>query len=230
MEHTMIYVNNVSLKIQNDIILSNIKLHIKKGEITGLIGRNGCGKTMLMKCITGFVKPTEGHIFFDGKRIGQDIDFPPNTGIIIETPSFVPYYSGMKNLMELASLQKKIGKKEIEEVLKRVGLFEARNKLVRKYSLGMRQRLGIAQALMENPDTLILDEPMNGLDNECVNLVRGILEELRQQGKTILLVSHNAEDIKVLCDKIYEMDKGELKYPVICLKRKENDSMHNKNS
>lgn len=206
----MIHINNLSLTIQNDVILSDINLHIKKGKITGLIGRNGCGKTMLMKCITGFVKPTAGEVIFDGKKIGEDIDFPKNTGIIIETPSFVSYYSGMKNLMELALLQRKIGKAEVEEVLKKVGLFEARNKMVRKYSLGMRQRLGIAQALMENPDTLILDEPMNGLDNECVNLVRGILAELKEQGKTILLVSHNAEDIKVLCDEIYEMDKGKL--------------------
>lgn len=207
----MIYINDLSLKIKGDIILSHIDLHVEKGKITGLIGRNGCGKTMLMKCITGFVKPTEGEVIFDGKKIGVDIDFPADTGIIIETPSFVPYYSGMKNLMELALLHKKIGKTEVEDVLKKVGLYDARNKLVRKYSLGMRQRLGIAQALMENPETLILDEPMNGLDNECVNLIRDILADLKEQGKTILLVSHNAEDIKVLCDEIYEMDKGKLK-------------------
>lgn len=206
----MIHISNLSLKINKDVILSDISLHIKKGKITGLVGRNGCGKTMLMKCITGFVKPTEGEVIFDGKKIGEEIDFPANTGIIIETPSFVPYYSGLKNLMELASLQRKIGKKEVEEVLKQVGLYEARNKLVRKYSLGMRQRLGIAQALMEQPDTLILDEPMNGLDNEGVALIRGILAERKNQGKTILLVSHNAEDIKVLCDEIYEMDKGKI--------------------
>lgn len=206
----MIWVNHLSLKIEKDVILSDIDLHIEKGKITGLIGRNGCGKTMLMKCITGFVKPTQGEVIFDGKKIGQEIDFPKNTGIIIETPSFVPYYSGYKNLLELASLQKKVGKSEVEDVLKKVGLYEARNKLVRKYSLGMRQRLGIAQALMENPDTLILDEPMNGLDNECVALVRGIFAELKAQGKTILLVSHNAEDIRVLCDVIYEMDKGQI--------------------
>lgn len=207
----MIYINDLSLKIKGDIILSHIDLHVEKGKITGLIGRNGCGKTMLMKCITGFVKPTEGEVIFDGKKIGVDTDFPADTGIIIETPSFVPYYSGMKNLMELALLHKKIGKTEVEDVLKKVGLYDARNKLVRKYSLGMRQRLGIAQALMENPETLILDEPMNGLDNECVNLIRDILADLKEQGKTILLVSHNAEDIKVLCDEIYEMDKGKLK-------------------
>lgn len=206
----MIHVNNLSLRINKDVILKDISIHIKKGKITGLVGRNGCGKTMLMKCITGFVKPTEGEVIFNDKKIGVDLDFPDNTGIIIETPSFIPYYSGMKNLMELASLKRKIGKNEVEEVLKRVGLYEARSKMVRKYSLGMKQRLGIAQALMENPDTLILDEPMNGLDNECVNMVRGILADLKKEGKTVLLVSHNAEDIKMLCDEIYEMDKGSI--------------------
>ncbi len=206
----MIRITDLSLKIGKEMILSNINLHIEKGKITGLVGRNGCGKTMLMKCITGFVKATEGEIIFADKEIGVDVDFPSNTGIIIETPTFVPYYSGMKNLMELASLKGKIGKQEVEEALKNVGLYEARHKLVRKYSLGMRQRLGIAQALMENPDTLILDEPMNGLDNECVSLVRDILTDLKKQGKTILLVSHNAFDINLLCDEIYEMDKGRI--------------------
>ena len=204
----MIYVNNLSLKINKDVILKDVTLHIKKGKITGLVGRNGCGKTMLMKCITGFVKPTEGEVIFNEKKIGEDVDFPDNTGIIIETPSFIPYYSGRKNLLEIASLKRKIGKSEVDEVLKKVGLYEARNKMVRKYSLGMRQRLGIAQALMENPEVFILDEPMNGLDNECVGMVRGILADLRKAGRTILLVSHNAEDIRVLCDDIYEMDKG----------------------
>lgn len=206
----MIQVNNLSLRIKNDLILSDINIHVKKGEITGIVGRNGCGKTMLMKCITGFVKPTEGEVIFGGKKIGRDTDFPDNTGIIIETPTFIPYYSGMRNLKELAMLKKKIGKKEIEDILKVVGLYENRNKHVHKYSLGMRQRLGIAQALMENPDTLILDEPMNGLDKECVAMVRNILMDLKEQGKTILLVSHNSEDIGILCDKIYEMDKGRI--------------------
>ena len=206
----MIQVNNLSLRIKKDLILSDINIHVKKGEITGIVGRNGCGKTMLMKCITGFVKPTEGEVIFGGKKIGRDTDFPDDTGIIIETPTFIPYYSGMRNLKELAMLKKKIGKKEIEDILKVVGLYENRNKHVHKYSLGMRQRLGIAQALMENPDTLILDEPMNGLDKECVAMVRNILMDLKEQGKTILLVSHNSEDIGILCDKIYEMDKGRI--------------------
>lgn len=206
----MIYIKDLSLKIKNETILSDINLHIEKGKITGLVGRNGCGKTMLMKCITGFVKPTSGEVVFNEKRIGEDIDFPKDTGIIIETPSFIPYYSGRKNLLELASLNKKIGKKEIDKVLEKVGLYEARNKMVRKYSLGMRQRLGIAQALMEEPETLILDEPMNGLDNDCVEMIRKILSQLKEEGKTILLVSHNKEDIRILCDEIYEMDKGKI--------------------
>ena len=206
----MIYVKDLSLKIKKETILSDINLHIKKGKITGLVGRNGCGKTMLMKCITGFVRPTTGEVVFNENGIGEDIDFPKVTGIIIETPSFVPYYSGRKNLIELASLNRKIGKKEIDKVLEKVGLYEARNKRVRKYSLGMRQRLGIAQALMEEPETLILDEPMNGLDNDCVEMIRGILGQLKSEGKTILLVSHNKEDIRLLCDEIYEMDKGKV--------------------
>lgn len=206
----MIYVKDLSLKIKNETILSDINLHIEKGKITGLVGRNGCGKTMLMKCITGFVKPTSGEVVFNEKRIGEDIDFPKDTGIIIETPSFIPYYSGRKNLLELASLNKKIDKKEIDKVIEKVGLYEARNKMVRKYSLGMRQRLGIAQALMEEPETLILDEPMNGLDNDCVEMIRKILGQLKEDGKTILLVSHNKEDIRILCDEIYEMDKGKI--------------------
>lgn len=206
----MIYVENLSLKIKKDTILTNIDLHVSKGKITGLIGRNGCGKTMLIKCITGFVKPTEGKVVFAGKKIGEEVDFPTKTGIIIEHPGFIPYYSGYKNLMELAMLQKNIQKEEVLSVLKQVGLFEARNKLVKKYSLGMKQRLGIAQALMGNNETLILDEPMNGLDNEGVELIRNILIRLKADGKTILLVSHNAEDIKILCDEIYEMDKGKI--------------------
>ena len=206
----MIYVKDLSLKIKKETILSDINLHIKKGKITGLVGRNGCGKTMLMKCITGFVKPTTGEVVFNEKKIGEDIDFPKETGIIIETPSFVPYYSGRKNLIELASLNRRIDKKDIDKVLEKVGLYEARNKMVRKYSLGMRQRLGIAQALMEEPETLILDEPMNGLDNDCVEMIRGILGQLKSEGKTVLLVSHNKEDIRLLCDEIYEMDKGKI--------------------
>ena len=198
-------VKDVDLKIKKDTILQGVNISLEKEKIYGIVGRNGSGKTMLMKCICGFVRPTKGEIYVDGKRIGKDVDFPQNVGIIIETPGFIPYYSGYRNLKILAGLRKKIGKEEIMETLDLVGLKGAENKLVRKYSLGMRQRLGLAQAMMEKPDIYILDEPMNGLDNEGVEEMRSILLNLRKEGKTILLVSHNSEDINVLCDKIYEM-------------------------
>jgi ABC-2 type transport system ATP-binding protein len=203
-----IEVKNVGLKIKKDVILKGINVNFEKGKIHGIVGRNGCGKTMLMKCICGFVKPTDGEVFVEGKKIGKDVDFPQNVGIIIETPGFVPYYSGYRNLKILAGLRKKIGKEEIMDILKKVGLEGAENKLVRKYSLGMRQRLGLAQAMMEKPDIFILDEPMNGLDNEGVEEMRVILKGLKEEGKTILLVSHNSEDISILSDEIYYMDKG----------------------
>ena len=206
-----ISVKDVGLTIKKDVILSDINVEFERGKIHGLIGRNGSGKTMLMKCICGFVRPTKGHVIFDGKRIGKDTDFPENAGIIIETPGFIPYYSGYRNLKILAGLNRKIGKEEIMETLELVGLKGAEKKLVRKYSLGMRQRLGLAQAIMEQPQILILDEPMNGLDNKGVEEMRQILLGLKEEGKTILLVSHNSEDIKVLCDTIHEMDHGEIR-------------------
>ena len=206
----MIEIQNISLTLQKKEILKNISTHFKCGKIHGLIGRNGSGKTMLMKCVCGFVKPTSGEIFVDGKRIGKDCDFPGNTGIIIETPGFIPYYSGYKNLKLLADLRGKITKDDIRKTMEQVGLDPDLKRHVRKYSLGMRQRLGLAQAIMENPDLLILDEPMNGLDKDGVNDMRQYLLDLKAQGKTILIASHSAEDIDVLCDTVCEMDKGAL--------------------
>ncbi len=174
----------------------------------GLIGRNGSGKTMLMKCICGFIKPTSGEIIVDGKQVGKDVDFPKDMGIIIETPGFIPYYSGYKNLKLLAGLNNKIGKDEIKSSMKQVGLDPELKRHVRKYSLGMRQRLGLAQAIMENPKILILDEPFNGLDKDGVKEMREYLLSYKEQGKTILICSHSAEDISVLCDTVHEMDKG----------------------
>ncbi|MBQ3543927.1 MAG: ATP-binding cassette domain-containing protein [Lachnospiraceae bacterium] len=205
-----IQVKNLGLIIKKDEILKDIDVDFEKGKIHGVVGRNGSGKTMLMKCICGFVKPTSGSVKVDGKMIGKDVDFPQNVGIIIETPGFIPYYSGYRNLKILAGLRKKINDNEIKETLKTVGLEGAEKKLVRKYSLGMRQRLGLAQAMMEKPDIFILDEPMNGLDNEGVEEMRKILLNLKEEGKTILLVSHNSEDIRILCDEIYYIDKGKL--------------------
>ena len=206
----MIEVKNVRLTLQKNEILKDISVHFERGKIHGLIGRNGSGKTMLMKCICGFVKLTSGEIFVDGKRIGKDCDFPKNTGIIIETPGFIPYYSGYKNLKLLADLRGKISRDDIRKTMEQVGLNPDLKRHVRKYSFGMRQRLGLAQAIMENPDLLVLDEPMNGLDKDGVSDMRQYLLDLKSLGKTILIASHSAEDIDILCDTVCEMDKGRL--------------------
>ena len=206
----MIQIKNVSLTINKTVILKSVCASFERGKIHGLIGRNGSGKTMLMKCICGFVKPSQGEIFVDGERIGKDCDFPKNTGIIIETPGFIPYYSGYKNLKLLAGLNNKIGKDEVREAMEKVGLDPDLKRHVKKYSLGMRQRLGLAQAIMEDPELLILDEPMNGLDKDGVKDMREYLLALKMQGKTIIIASHSAEDIDILCDTVSEMDKGRL--------------------
>ncbi|MCM1009123.1 MAG: ATP-binding cassette domain-containing protein [Ruminococcus flavefaciens] len=204
----MITVNNVVLQIKKDIILKNVNIHFESGKIHGIIGRNGSGKTMLMKCICGFIPPTSGEVVVAGKKIGIECDFPQNTGVIIETPEFIPYYSGFKNLKLLADIQHKINDLDICSSMEKVGLNPKLKRTVKKYSLGMRQRLGLAQAIMENPDLLILDEPMNGLDKDGVADMRKYLLNLKEQGKTILIASHSAEDIDVLCDTVCEMDKG----------------------
>ena len=206
----MIEVNNVDLTLQKTEILKNVSVHFERQKIHGLIGRNGSGKTMLMKCICGFVKPTSGEITVNGKRIGRDRDFPENVGIIIETPGFIPYYSGLKNLKLLADLRGKISKNDVRKTMEQVGLDPNLKRHVRKYSLGMRQRLGLAQAIMEDPELLILDEPMNGLDKDGVRDMRRYLLDLKAKGKTILIASHSSEDIDVLCDTVCEMDKGRL--------------------
>lgn len=204
----MIDVKNVNVTIGKNRILQDISVHFEKGKIHGLIGRNGSGKTVLMKCICGFMKPTSGAVFVEGKQIGKDVDFVPNAGVIIETPGFVPFYSGYKNLHILAELNRRIGREEIEEAMRTVGLDPGLKRHVKKYSLGMRQRLGIAQAIMEKPQLLILDEPFNGLDKEGVEQMRTYFLKLKEEGATILLTSHTSEDIKLLCDTVTEMEKG----------------------
>ena len=206
----MIEVQKVSLQIKKAKILENVDFTRQKGQICGVVGRNGSGKTMLMKCICGFVKPTSGEIQVDGQVIGKDIDFIPNAGIIIETPGFIPNYSGYKNLQLLASIQNRIDKTRIREVMQMVGLDPDMKRSVKKYSLGMRQRLGLAQAIMEDPSVLVLDEPFNGLDKEGVVEMRQYLLQLKDAGKAIMVCSHSSEDIAVLCDRVYEMEHGKL--------------------
>lgn len=208
---TCIEVQNVVKRFRDQVVLKNVSISFEKGKIHGIVGRNGSGKTVLFKCICGLMHPEEGVILVNGKRVGRDVDMPEDIGAIIEAPGFLPNYSGYKNLRFLANIRRKIGKEEILNVLKTVGLDPESRKHVGKYSLGMRQRLGIAQAIMEDPEILILDEPMNGLDNAGVQDIRALLLELKAQGKTILLASHNHEDIAALCDTVHEMDGGVLK-------------------
>ena len=191
-----------------DEVLKHVTRNFEAGKIHGVVGNNGSGKTVMFKCICGFLQPTAGKVFVQGKQIGKDVDFPEDLGLIIETPGFLPQLSGLRNLEILASLKRKIGLKEVAAVIRRVGLDPLSTKPVGKYSLGMRQRLGIAQAIMEDPSLLILDEPMNGLDKNGVAEMRDLFRSLATDGRTILLASHNIQDIDALCDTVCEMDAG----------------------
>lgn len=206
----MIEVQNVTLQIKGKTILSDANLTMEEGRIYGLVGNNGSGKTMLMKCICGFVLPTKGAVLSNGKKIGKDMDYLQDAGVIIETPGFISYYSGLKNLKLLAGLNGKKDTAHLSRVMELCGLDPGLRLPVRKYSLGMRQRLGIAQAIMEEPSLLILDEPMNGLDNQGVQEMRQLFLKLKEEGKTILLASHNREDIAALCDTTVEIDRGKI--------------------
>ena len=204
----IISVKNLSKDFGQERVLHNVTRDFEKGKIHGIVGNNGSGKTVLMKCICGFLIPDSGSITVNGERVGVDVDFPRDIGLIIETPGFLPNMTGVKNLEILASLNKKIGLEEIAASIRRVGLDPLMKKPVGKYSLGMRQRLGIAQAIMEDPTLLILDEPLNGLDKHGVREMRQLIKGLKEQGKTILLASHNQGDIDELCDTVCEMDAG----------------------
>lgn len=208
MSNYMIEIEGVNLTLSKQQILKEITLKLEPGKIYGVVGKNGSGKSMLFKCICGFIRPQTGTIKVFGKLIGKERDFPENTGILIEAPGFIPYYSGYKNLKLLADLNGTCGREQIEKYMNLVGLDSKMKKPVKKYSLGMKQRLGIAQAVMEEPDLIIMDEPMNALDKEGILEMREFFKKLRECGKTILLTSHNFEDIQVLCDRVYEMEHG----------------------
>ena len=201
---------NISKKIKKNIILNNISLYLTGGNVYGSVGRNGSGKTMLFRALSGLIKIDEGKIYYNGENIFSKNSVLPDIGMIIENTGMYLEYSGFKNLDILAGINKKIGKKEIIESLERVGLDPRDKRAVRKYSLGMKQRLAIAQAIMEKPKVIMLDEPTNGLDQEGVNLIRKVIAEEKHRGAIILLASHNSEDIRVLSDKIYRMDMGKI--------------------
>ncbi len=207
---TVIYIKNVTKRYGANEVLKNVSLTCEAGKIYGLIGRNGSGKTLLLKCICGLVTPTSGEVRVWGKSVGKDTDFPENIGFIIESPGFLLQESGFDNLKHLASIRGKIGVNEIRESMNTVDLDPDLKLHVGKYSMGMRQRLGIAQAIMEKPELLILDEPMNGLDNQGVEDIRSLLLSLKEKGVTIVLASHFKEDIAYLCDDVYQMDAGVL--------------------
>lgn len=203
----IIEVKNVTKSFRETKALDGVSLSLERGKIHGIIGRNGSGKTVLMRCICGFMTPTSGEVLVNGDKV-RPSKAQENVGLIIETPGFIGGKSGLRNLQYLLRLRGKSDRSTAENAMRAVGLDPANKKPVRKYSLGMRQRLGIAQAIMEDPELLILDEPMNGLDNQGVEDMRGLFAELRERGKTILLASHSNEDIRALCDTVCELDHG----------------------
>ncbi len=204
-ENTGIEVKHVYKSFGKERVLIDVNFLIPPGSIYGVVGNNGSGKTVLMKCICGFMKCDRGKIVVNGRQVGKEVDFPDRLGVIIETPGFIPNLTGYKNLKILAALKGRIGKSEIRETLQKVGLDPDMKKPVSKYSLGMRQRLGIAQAIMEDPKVLVLDEPFNGLDRYGVVEIRALLKDLKADGKSILLASHNAQDIEELCDHVKDL-------------------------
>ena len=208
MADNAIELDNLTKAFGQDTVLKGVTRGFERGKIHGVVGNNGSGKTVMFKCICGFLQPSAGTVHVDGKQIGVEVDFPPDIGIIIESPGFLPQLSGLKNLEILAGLKRKIGLKEVADTIRQVGLDPLSAKPVGKYSLGMRQRLGIAQAIMEEPLLRILDEPMNGLDKYGVAEMRALFRSLATDGRTILLASHNIQDIEELCDTVCEMDAG----------------------
>lgn len=206
----VISIENVSKKIQGVTVLDNVNLRMESGNIYGLLGRNGSGKTMLMRAICGLIRPTEGKIMIDGAQQWKDFSFPPDLGMLIETPTFLPELTGFENLEMLSSIRNKVSRNDIRDTIARVGLMPDDKRITRKYSLGMRQRLGIACAIMEHPQLLVLDEPFNGLDVDGYELVKNIILEEKRKGTLILLACHSREDLEDLSDVIFKVEQGRI--------------------
>ena len=203
-----IQLTNISKTFGKQTVLQPLTMGFEEGMIHGIIGRNGSGKTVLIKMILGILQPTTGTVIVGDKRIGKDVDFPESAGAIIETIEFIPYMSAYQNLADIAAMRGNLSKTQIKEVLEMVGLGNVGRKHVSKFSMGMRQRLAIAQAVMESPKLLILDEPMNGMDEKGVEEMRRLILARKAAGTTIILSSHNIEDIRILCDQVYRIDAG----------------------
>ncbi|HET0717182.1 TPA: ABC transporter ATP-binding protein [Streptococcus pneumoniae] len=203
----IIILKNIELKLKKTCVFQNLNFSCKPGEIIGITGANGSGKSVLFKLIAGLYSPSYGEVLINGENIVPERKIPANLGALIEEPGFINYYSGLKNLQYLASIRGVVGNQEINDTLKIVGLYEQKDQKVKTYSLGMRKKLGIAQAIMENPSILLLDEPMNALDKSSVENMRTLFRKLSsEKGTTILIASHSEEDIRILCDKVYAIE------------------------
>lgn len=203
----IIILKNIELKLKKTCVFQNLNFSCKQGEIIGITGANGSGKSVLFKLIAGLYSPSYGEVLINGENIIPERKIPANLGALIEEPGFINYYSGFKNLQYLASIRGVVGNQEINDTLKIVGLYEQKDQKVKTYSLGMRKKLGIAQAIMENPSILLLDEPMNALDKSSVENMRTLFRKLSsEKGTTILIASHSEEDIRILCDKVYAIE------------------------
>lgn len=203
----IITLKNIELKLKKTCVFQNLNFSCKQGEIIGITGANGSGKSVLFKLIAGLYSPSYREVLINGENIVPERKIPANLGALIEEPGFINYYSGFKNLQYLASIRGVVGNQEINDTLKIVGLYEQKDQKVKTYSLGMRKKLGIAQAIMENPSILLLDEPMNALDKSSVENMRTLFRKLSsEKGTTILIASHSEEDIRILCDKVYAIE------------------------
>lgn len=208
---TAIKIDHLTKVLKRHTVLDDITLELEENRIHGFVGQNGSGKTMLFRAVSGLIFPTSGTVEVFGRVIGKDVSFPERLGLVLENIGLYPQYSGFQNLKLLASIQKKITDGEIREAISRVGLDPADKRPVRKYSLGMKQRIALAQAIMEHPRLLILDEPTNALDEEGVELIRGLVREEQERGATVLVSSHNREDIEQLCDTVTVLENGRVK-------------------
>ncbi len=204
-------IEKVSKEIKGQTLLNQVSLTLEKGKIYGLQGKNGSGKTLLLKAMCGLLIPTEGTVCVDGKILGKDTDFPESVGALIENPGFIQGYSAFKNLKMLADINHKISEQDILDILKEVGLEDCGKKKYRNFSLGMKQKLGIAAALMEKPKLILLDEPTNALDEKSVKVLRDILNKRKEEGALIVVASHDKEELELLADKIFMVEEGNVR-------------------
>lgn len=205
-----INIDNISKSFDKGLVLNNINLYFESGKVYGLKGRNGSGKTMLLRAISGLILPDKGTIKIDDKILGDDLSFPPSVGVLIENPGYIPELSGKENLRNIADIKSVVSDKEINEIMKYFDLEPESKKPVKKYSLGMKQKLGLCMAFMEDPELILLDEPMNALDEKAVNDLKDLILKKEKEGKLIIIASHDLEDLEELTDEIIEMQNGEV--------------------